>query len=197
LEQDARESKAALDMQALDDERAAAEKALKEKKILIDQEKAYRDRAYKEGSKALRNLSRLMNSENRKAFEVGKAAAIADTTIKTAQSAMGAFNAMVGIPIIGPALGAAAAAAAVAYGATQISAINSTSFGGGGGGGGAGGPAVVSASDGGADAAPQQVTNVTEAHINVTGDGLGADGARALLSELRELQEDGAELVIK
>ena len=45
----------------------------------------------------------------------GKAAAIAAATISTYQSAQDSYKALAGIPIIGPALGAAAAAAAIVF----------------------------------------------------------------------------------
>ena len=44
---------------------------------------------------------------------------------------MGAYNALASIPYVGPALGAAAAAAAIAFGGAQINAIKSQSFQGG------------------------------------------------------------------
>ncbi|MDR1437199.1 MAG: hypothetical protein LBI65_03670 [Candidatus Symbiothrix sp.] len=45
---------------------------------------------------------------------------VAQVISSTAVSAMEAFSAMAGIPVVGPVLGAAAAAAAIAYGASQI-----------------------------------------------------------------------------
>lgn len=56
---------------------------------------------------------------------VGKAAAIAQTTISTYQGAQESYKALAGIPVVGPALGALAAAAAVAGGVAQVKAINS------------------------------------------------------------------------
>lgn len=58
---------------------------------------------------------------------VGKAAAIAATTIDTYQSATAAYKAMAGIPVVGPALGAAAAAAAVISGLANVKRILSVS----------------------------------------------------------------------
>lgn len=58
---------------------------------------------------------------------VGKAAAIAETTITTYQSAVSSYNSLAGIPIVGPALGFAAAALAVASGIANVSKIASTS----------------------------------------------------------------------
>ena len=59
-----------------------------------------------------------------KAFKANKAVQYANTVVNTATSAMSAYSALAGIPIIGPALGAAAAAAAVAAGAIQIKIIS-------------------------------------------------------------------------
>jgi hypothetical protein len=56
----------------------------------------------------------------------GKAAAIASTLISTYQGAQDSYKSLAGIPIIGPALGFAAAAAAVAGGMAQVKAISST-----------------------------------------------------------------------
>ena len=77
----------------------------------------------------LGQLSSLMNSENRKAFEVGKAAATAQAVIKTYEGATAAYASLAGIPIVGPALGAVAAAAAIAAGLANVQAIQSTTFG--------------------------------------------------------------------
>ena len=72
-------------------------------------------------------LTGLMKSENKIAFNVGKAAAIAQAAIRIPESAINAFNAMAGIPIVGPALGFAAAGAAVAAGLININRIRSQS----------------------------------------------------------------------
>lgn len=98
----------------------------------IDLAQAEADAKKKALGKGLSDLSTLMNSESRKMFEVGKAAAIANTTISTIQSAQDAYKALAGIPVVGPALGTAAAAAAIAAGTARVQAINSTSFKGGG-----------------------------------------------------------------
>jgi len=74
-------------------------------------------------------MSSLMNTENRKMFEIGKAAATSQAIIDTIASAQAAFKAMAGIPYVGPALGAAAAAAALAAGYARVNAIQSTQFG--------------------------------------------------------------------
>jgi hypothetical protein len=55
-----------------------------------------------------------------------KAIKIAETSIATYQSAVSAYGALAGIPIVGPALGAAAAALAVVAGLKQVKSIAST-----------------------------------------------------------------------
>ena len=64
--------------------------------------------------------------EYNKAFEANKKVQIAQTTISTLASAMEAYKSMAGIPVVGPALGAAAAAAALATGYLQIKQIKAT-----------------------------------------------------------------------
>jgi hypothetical protein len=66
---------------------------------------------------------------------IGKAAAIAQTTIATYEGATKAYSALAGIPVIGPGLGIAAAGAAIAAGLANVKkilAVNSGLPGGGG-----------------------------------------------------------------
>jgi hypothetical protein len=70
--------------------------------------------------------------------EIGKAAAVAQTTISTYQAATGAYASLASIPYVGPVLGAAAAAAAVVSGLAnvkQILAVSTDMTGGASGGG--------------------------------------------------------------
>lgn len=83
---------------------------------------------YKGTQTALGNLSNLRISHSKHAFEVGQAAAIANATMNTFTAATAAYTAMAGIPIVGPALGAAAAAAAVASGFVNIQQISAQKF---------------------------------------------------------------------
>lgn len=71
---------------------------------------------------ALSNFASLVGEQT----AAGKAAAIAATLISTYQSAQDSYKSLAGIPIVGPALGAAAAAVAVASGFKQIQAIKAT-----------------------------------------------------------------------
>lgn len=60
---------------------------------------------------------------------VGKAAAVTQTTISTFQAAQGSYAALSPIPIVGPALGAAAAGAAVVSGIANVKKILATKSG--------------------------------------------------------------------
>lgn len=69
-----------------------------------------------------------MGQYSRAAFSMWKAFQVSKTIIDTISGARAAFTAFAGIPIIGPALGTAAAAAAVAAGMAQVAMIRSQSF---------------------------------------------------------------------
>lgn len=75
-------------------------------------------------------LVALQNSRNSTLKAIGKAAAVAQITVKTAESAINIYNGFSTIPIVGPALGIAGAAAAVAYGAEQIGNVTGAQDGG-------------------------------------------------------------------
>jgi TP901 family phage tail tape measure protein len=74
-------------------------------------------------------LGALMTTKSKAMFEVGKAAAVAETIFNTYRAAQGAYAALAGIPFVGPALGIAAAAAAVAAGLARVQQIRATKFG--------------------------------------------------------------------
>ncbi|AXG73945.1 hypothetical protein DVK85_06680 [Flavobacterium arcticum] len=71
---------------------------------------------------AYNNIATILGKES----EAGKAMAIAQATIDTFKSAVSAYGAMSGIPIVGPALGALAAGAAVVAGVKNVKKIAST-----------------------------------------------------------------------
>jgi hypothetical protein len=64
----------------------------------------------------------------KEAFERNKKVSIAQTIIDTIQSAVSAYKAMVGVPIVGPVLAKIAAAVAVATGLAQVAVIRATKF---------------------------------------------------------------------
>ena len=174
----------AMDVGEIKKQQAKAEEDIEKKKNAF---------LYKEREKALSNLSSLMASESRKMFEVGKAAAIAQTIISTIESAQASFTGMVkAIPgPVGIALGGAAAGAAIAAGMARVQAISSTSMGGGGGGaGGAGG------AGGGAGAPPApEVINQSNFDITFAGDGaVPQSDVRSLIGQINEELDNGAQL---
>lgn len=79
---------------------------------------------------ATNSLTQLQNSSNAELKAIGKAAAVAQVTIQTAQAAMNIFAGFSAIPFVGPALGVAAAAAAIAYGGERIGQIVAAADGG-------------------------------------------------------------------
>lgn len=88
--------------------------------------KANADRIMKNEKLSEKEREKLLEEEQKaynKAFKANKAVQYANTVVNTATSAMSAYSALAGIPIVGPALGAAAAAAAIAAGAIQIKII--------------------------------------------------------------------------
>ena len=81
---------------------------------------------------AISDLATLFAGENEKqqerAFKVQKAASTANALIDTYKSATGAYASLSAIPVVGPALGAAAAGAAIAAGLANVKAIQSQNF---------------------------------------------------------------------
>lgn len=107
----------------------------------------------------------------------GKAAAIAAATISTYQSAQDSYKALAGIPIIGPALGAAAAAAAIVSGIGQVKKITSTpvpTL------GGKGAPTI------GSGTAPQPAPAPTPPAFNVVGQGATSQLASVIGEQSQE-----------
>lgn len=76
-------------------------------------------------SDTLGGIAQLMNSHNKKAFAVGKAAAIAQALIQTYSGATAAFASAATIPFVGWVMAPIAAAAAVAAGLANVAAIRS------------------------------------------------------------------------
>jgi hypothetical protein len=78
--------------------------------------KAMRDSMLTEAQSSFDQLEQLTQSKNSTLKGIGKAAASANIAIKTAEGALAAYAGFCQIPIIGPALGIAAAGAVTAYG---------------------------------------------------------------------------------
>lgn len=76
------------------------------------------------------STANMMDKESEEGLATYKALATASATIDTIASATAAFRSLASIPIVGPALGAAAAAAAIASGIANIAQIQKTQLGG-------------------------------------------------------------------
>jgi hypothetical protein len=76
------------------------------------------------------DMVQLSQSKNATLKTIGKAYALSNIAISTAEMAVKAFNSLAGIPLIGPVLGAAAAAAAVAFGAERTADVIAANAGG-------------------------------------------------------------------
>lgn len=167
------------------------DEASRARMLITEAEAAAKKQAF---NQMFTDLASLMNTGSRKMFEIGKAAAITQTILSTYEGAQKAFTALAGIPIVGPALGAAAAGAAIASGMARVQAINSTSFGSksAAGGGGLSAPSAAPTS------AEQGATGGGSSRI-ISVQGISPDtliSGRMLVDLLNQAQEDGARLVI-
>lgn len=88
--------------------------------------------AVQNGLQTIVNLTELFQGQSEeqqeRAFKINKAARMAQTIIDTYSSATKAYNSLSGIPVVGPALGAAAAAAAITAGLTNLNKIRQQEF---------------------------------------------------------------------
>lgn len=89
------------------------------RQAIRDEEQKHNEEVTSAIGKTFGNLSLLAGKQT----VLGKAFAIAQTTIDTYQSAIAAYKSLAGIPFVGPALGAVAAAAAVANGIAAVKKI--------------------------------------------------------------------------
>lgn len=115
----------------VDQEYGATEEAeIKKAAITEKYEKKKRQAAFQSFSAGIGMMSSHLNAAAEAGMvsqKTAKKVAVVNTLIKTYESATNAFNAMAGIPVVGPALGTAAAAAAVASGLAQVETIKSQS----------------------------------------------------------------------
>lgn len=78
----------------------------------------------KDKQKTLNDVTNMLRTGSKEQMAVQKAQGMAQAAISSYQAANSAYSALAGIPIIGPALGAAAAAAALAYGLANVAQIS-------------------------------------------------------------------------
>jgi hypothetical protein len=84
-----------------------------------------------EGTKsAFAEMAALQQSSNATLKAIGKAAAVANIIISTAEAAMKVYAGFSAIPIVGQALGAAAAASVIAYGGERVAQVTAAAEGG-------------------------------------------------------------------
>lgn len=130
-ESDVRDEAAALELQQeIDaDNRELAEKE-QFGQAYASINRAMHDTVFQQSKGAWDQLSQLTQSKNAEMKAIGKAASGVQIAIKTAEGATGAYAALAGIPIVGPALGMAAAGAVIAYGAEREAQVLAAAKGG-------------------------------------------------------------------
>lgn len=85
-----------------------------------------REKHMQDALKGTKGIFSQLSELSEEGSEEQKAFAIMETVINTYDAAMSAYKSLSGIPVVGPALGAAAAAVAVASGIQQVNKIKST-----------------------------------------------------------------------
>lgn len=95
-------------------------------KRLVQNQIAQEQLRLKAGSDTLNQLSTLQTAKTKEVAALGKGAAIAQTTIDTYRGAQAAAASLAGIPVVGPALAAAAAAAFITAGLARVAQIAGT-----------------------------------------------------------------------
>lgn len=139
----------------------------------------------------------LLQTSGNKGEKIQKALRVKEAISATYSAAVNSYNALSGIPIIGPVLGAAAAVAATAFGLKQVSAIKS------GGGGGGSGPSIpssssVSAPAGGIGADTASISEQEPRVVNLNIDNnIDPSGTRRIMEALNDQLGDGFELNVE
>jgi len=121
----------------------------------------------------------------------GKALAVVQTTISTFVSGQKAFESLVGIPVIGPALAAVAAASAIASGIANVKKIIAVDVPGQGSGG---ATAPTSISTPAAPVAPTQVSTTFNAQNNPTSGNATSNRAYVVDADIQNAQDRNARL---
>lgn len=140
------------------------------------------------------NLSSLMDTSNRKAFEIGKAAAITSAIIDTY---MAANKAMASVPYP---FNFAAAASTIAAGFVNVNKIRSQSFGSGGGASGGSSASALSSSSASSSetastsASSQTTREVTQFNIALSGSIYSNEQVDELIGQINDRTSDNVEL---
>ncbi|MCA1337355.1 hypothetical protein [Pseudooceanicola marinus] len=179
-----REKKLASEEEFNDLERRAAEEHTE---ALASLDRKLRDQKLAAYSGMFGDLATLMNTENKKMFQVGKVAAIAQATLEGYSAAVTAWDK--GMRVGGPPVAAAFSAASILKTGALISQIQSTQLGGAGGGG-SGGAAS------GAAAQPSGGGLAGGSPVRVSWDGIDPDQlyrGSQIRGTLRELSEEAGD----
>ena len=138
----ATEDRLAILTKGMNDEIKLDEQARKEKEANAEKELAtaqfIADTKWKMARESLNIIGNLATAfagksekEQKKAFNIQKAANIAGATMDTYKAATGAYASLIGVPIAGPFLATAAAGLAIATGLANVKNISNQQFGGG------------------------------------------------------------------
>jgi len=138
---------------------------------------------------------------NKAAFRIKQAYDIAEAVQNTYGAAIGAYKAMVGIPIVGPALAVAASSAALIFGAMQVKSIASAKPGGSasvGGGSAPSAPSIPSPSAPAFDDPEETAFEPVAREVNLFVDGsIDPSGTRRILEAVNEQLGDGVNLNVE
>ena len=93
-----------------------------------DKKSALINQGFADGAAALEGFAAVNKNASKENFAVWKGAAQVQAVVDTYAGATAAFKSLAGIPVVGPALGYAAAAAAVAAGMQRVAMIRSQKF---------------------------------------------------------------------
>lgn len=132
------------------------------------------------------DIVKSMSAQSKKAFEVQKAAKLAEAVVDGYRAATAAWSR--GMAVGGPPVAAAFTAASIARTAALVNSIRSTSIGGGGGGAGGGGGGAAA---GGETAQQAQQPENQIVTINLEGEIFGREQVRGLIGEINEALDDG------
>lgn len=126
-EEQERETRKALAKQRIDDEKKANDKFLKDKiqfgTTIATVERALNDQRVQGVKQGTSQLAQLQQSENSTLKGIGKVSALTQLALNAPITASNIYKGFSAIPIIGPALGIAAAGASLAFNAEQASKI--------------------------------------------------------------------------
>jgi len=194
--------KASLDQQLLTQDQFNEQSQRNEQdhqdKIAIIQNAAVRAKLQVAGQ-AFGNLATLMQTENKKLFQIGKVAAIAQATVNGIEATISSYK--VGSQIGGPAVGAAFAATAAIATGVQLAQLKAASYGGGGGAS-AGTPGSVTPSiTQDATAGANSAGGVASGTLSVSGldasSLFSGDAVAGIAEELLEYQRRGGNVVLQ